>query len=181
MKILFFAGSTRSGSLNKQYVALAHKILSRNNDLECELLQLNDYALPVYDGDIEKNSFPPAAKALAEKIQACSAMVISSPENNGSIAAVLKNTIDWVSRLPNTPWKGKHILLMGASPGAFGAVRGLWHTRVPFEALGCYVYPEMSGLPKAHEAFAVEGELKDKASQERLTLLLDAFKNHASD
>ena len=64
---------------------------------------------------------------------------------------------------------------MGASPGALGAVRGLWHSRIPFEVLGCHVYPTMSGLPKADKAFTPEGDLIDESARQRLTELLNAY------
>jgi chromate reductase len=175
MKILCFAGSLRKGSLNKKYVRVAHGILSGALGVEATLIELNDYELPVYNQDIEDREFPQAAKDLAALVKAADALVISSPENNGSISALLKNTVDWVSRPQVNPWKGKHILLMGASPGYFGALRGLWHSRRPFEALFCQVWPEMSPLPRAHEAFDEKGALKDKASHERLAQLLNSY------
>lgn len=174
-KILLFAGSLRSGSLNKRYVKVAEGILRGASDIETEFLDLADFPLPVYNQDIEDREFPEAAIRLAGKVRQAAALVISTPENNGSIAAALKNTIDWLSRPPHNPWPGKWIFLMGASPGALGAVRGLWHSRVPFEALGCMVYPEMSGLPKANEAFDENGDLKDGAARERLAKQLVKF------
>ncbi len=176
MKILCFAGSLRSGSLNKKYVRVAHGLLSSIEGVEAQLIELNDFQMPIYNQDIDDTDFPAAARRLSELVKGCKGIVISTPENNGSIAAVTKNTIDWLSRerAPN-PWPGKHVLLMGASPGALGAVRGLWHSRVPLEALGCHVYPEMSGLPRAHEAFSADGALKEKASLDRLAKLLSAF------
>jgi NAD(P)H-dependent FMN reductase len=176
MKVLFTAGSLRSGSFNKLYVHVAYLLAKKQPGVEATLVNLNEFPLPVYNQDIETSDFPESAKNLAKLIAGSDAMVISSPENNGSIAAVLKNTVDWVSRVPTgSPWTGKHILLLGASPGALGAVRGLWHTRVPFEALGCHVFPEMSGLPKANQAFDEEGNLKDKTSEERLSALVGKF------
>ena len=169
-----FAGSQRTGSLNKKYVRVAHEILKQKG-IEAEYVDLVDFPLPVYNQDIEDKEFPASAKALAEKVKGVQGVIISTPENNGSIAATLKNTVDWLSRPQVNCWPGKHILLLGASPGALGAVRGLWHSRIPFEALGCFVYPEMSGLPRAHEAFDEGGALKDKASHERLAKLLDSF------
>jgi len=179
MKVLFTAGSLRAASFNKLYVRVAHQIAARIPGVEAEVFDLNEYPMPVYDQDLEAKGFPDGVQKLAQRIQQAGALVISSPENNGSIAAMLKNTVDWTSRVPGKCWEGRHILLLGASPGALGAVRGLWHTRVPFEALGCHVFPEMSGLPKAHEAFDGEGQLKDAAAHERLTKLVTRFLEHA--
>lgn len=179
MKYLFFAGSLRKGSLNRKFVQNAYDVLKADKDNECELVHLIDYLLPVYNQDIDDTEFPKAAKELAAKVKWADGIVISTPENNGSIAAVTKNTIDWLSRerAPN-PWPKKNVLLLGASPGGLGAVLGLWHSKQPLEKLGCYVYPEVMGLPKAHEAFNDDGSLKDKASLERLAKLLNAFAEH---
>ena len=67
------------------------------------------------------------------------------------------------------------MLLLGASPGALGAVRGLWHTRVPLEAIGAFVYPEMFGLPRAHQAFDEAGKFADAKNRSRLEELLGSF------
>ncbi|HMN69544.1 MAG TPA: NADPH-dependent FMN reductase [Bdellovibrionales bacterium] len=179
MKVLCFAGSLRAGSYNKKYVRNAFEIVQSIDGLEAEFLDLLDYPMPVYNQDIEAKGFPEEVTRLASKLKTFDAYVISSPENNGSIAALLKNTVDWVSRTPNNPWPGRAVLLLGASTGALGAVRGLWHSRRPFEALGCHVYPEMSGLAKAHEAFDENGKLKDPKATERLAKLVSAFTAHA--
>jgi hypothetical protein len=103
---------------------------------------------------------------------------ISTPEYNGGMPGPFKNALDWVSRLSPMPWPNKKILLLGASPGALGAVRGLWHSHVPLEAIGMFVYPEMFGLSQAHLAFDEAGQLKDAATLERLKKLLLKFRDH---
>src|SRR5258708_3559395 len=127
-KVLLLAGSLREGSLNKKYVKVAAAILKEIGGVDAEYVDLSDYPLPVYNQDIEDKELPRAATELAAKIAGVQALVISTPENNGSIAAVTKNTVDWISRPKvGNPWPGKQVFLMGASPGALGAVRGLWH------------------------------------------------------
>lgn len=179
MKILFFAGSLRKESLNRKYLKVAANILGKVPDVSTEVIDLLDFPLPVYNQDIQDKGFPKEAADFIQKIAEADAVVISTPEYNGSISSVLKNWIDWSSRGPTNPWKDKHVFLMGASPGALGAIRGLWHSRNPLQVLGAHVYPEMSGLPKAHEAFEISGELKEKANHERLAKFLTAFAEHA--
>ena len=175
MKILCFAGSLRVNSLNKKYAKVAAKLLEAMPDVEVEYVDLLDYPMPVFNQDIQDKGFPAGVLQLAEKVKAADAVVVSTPEYNGSISSVFKTVIDWLSREPINPWPGKHILLLGASPGAMGAVLGLYHTRQPLQKLGCHVYPEMSGLQRAGDAFDDQGELKDAANQARLTNLVNAF------
>ncbi len=176
-KIVLMAMSCRKDSVNKKLIKNAEILLRAENlAYDIEVLQLNDYTLPMYDGDLEaQEGLPASVQKLSEKISMANAIVFSTPEYNGGIPGNFKNVIDWVSRSNPQPWSGKKILLLGASPGALGAVRGLWHSRVPLEALGAFVYPEMLGLPQAAVAFDPEGQLKDAATAERLKKILTKF------
>jgi chromate reductase len=180
MKILIFAGSLRRDSMNKKFAREAQRLLSARPGVATEFVDLQPLGIPVYDGDIEEASgVPVGVQGLAGLILAADALVISTPEYNGSIPGILKNTIDWLSRLKPVSLTGKPILLLAASPGALGGVRSLWHTRQPFEVLGAHVFPEMMGLPLAHAAFDEKGGLKDAKVVERLSGLLDRFLAHA--
>ena len=96
--ILAFAGSTRADSFNKKMVRIAADG-ARNAGAEVTLVDLRDYAMPVYDGDLEAAEGPPAAaQAFKKLMSAHDGFLIAAPEYNSSISAVLKNTIDWVSR-----------------------------------------------------------------------------------
>ena len=130
----------------------------------------------MYDGDIESTSgMPSGAAQLANEIASSNAIIVSSPEYNGSISGVMKNNLDWISRVKPSPIAGKPVLILSASPGAMGGIRGLWHTRVPFEVLGSHVYPEMFGLGKANQAFDSEGNLTEQANNEKLSALLQKY------
>jgi chromate reductase len=179
MKYLLFSGSLRTESLNKKLVAVADKIISGNKSNEISVADIRSLSIPVYDGDIETAGIPDGVRKLGSLIQAANAIVISSPEYNSSVAGPLKNMIDWVSRLKPMPFTAKPVLLLGASPGAFGAVRALGVTRAPLEALGSYVYPQTFALPKAHEAFTAEGALVDSGVQKRLEEILAKFAAYA--
>jgi chromate reductase len=174
MSVLCFAGSLRRESLNKKNVRIAHEIIGAAG-VASELVDLADYPMPVFDQDIQEKGFPDSVVRLGERVKGAAALVVSCPEYNGSISSPLKNTVDWLSRLPGDIFSGKKVLLIGASPGILGANVGLWHSRRPFEKLKCFVFPEMLGLPKAHEAFDERGAFKDKASHERLAKLVSGF------
>lgn len=178
MKLLIFAGSLRADSCNKKFAREAVR-LAQGAGVEAEFLDLKDYPMPVYDGDIEAaTGVPETTKALGKKIASADGIVISTPEYNGSIPGILKNVVDWLSRDKPVSLEGKHLLLLAASPGALGGVRSLWHSRQPFDVLGVHVFPGMMGLPDAYNAFDAEGKLKDEKTTQRVKKLLEQFIAH---
>jgi chromate reductase len=182
-KFLMMGMSLRKDSFNKKLAENAHRILTKGNSAhQFELLRFNDFAMPVYDGDIEtETGIPEGVKKFGEKITAADALILSTPEYNGGIPGAFKNAIDWVSRISPMPWPGKKLLLLGASPGALGAIRSLAHSRVPLESIGVFVYPEMFGLSQAHKAFDAQGKLVDASTEERLSKLLLKFRDHVGN
>jgi len=179
MKILLLAGSLRVDSLNKKLIRVAKLITENQNNVESTLVDLKDLHLPIYDGDIEAKGIPEGVQKLSQLVGEADAIIISSPEYNASISSTLKNTIDWISRTKPMPLSKKQILLLGASPGELGAMRGLIHTKPSFETLGNYVYPSVYALPKADKAFDEEGKLVDPARHERLQKLVNEFIGYA--
>jgi chromate reductase len=180
MKLVVFGGSLRTDSCNKKYAREALR-LAQGVGAEGEFIDLKNYPVPVYDGDIESASgLPQAATELAQKIAAADALIISTPEYNGTIPGMLKNLVDWLSRVKPMPFSDKHLLLLAASPGALGGIRSLWHSRQAFEVLGVHVYPNMMGLPGAYDAFDADGKLKDEKTQARLKDLINQFVKHVT-
>src|SRR5207249_4293667 len=120
-RVLCFAGSARRASLNKKLAHLAAQA-ARSAGAEVTLIDLGDFTLPVYHGDIEVESGVPApARELAALVRSHAGLLIASPENNTSVSALLKNTLDWISRIKDVPvFSGKVAGLLAASPGAFG-------------------------------------------------------------
>lgn len=178
MRILSFAGALRADSLNKKLAGEALR-LATEVGATGEFIDLKDFPMPLYDGDIEATSgLPAGVKALGAKIAAADGLIIATPEYNGSIPGVLKNVVDWLSRDKPMSLAGKHLLLLAASPGALGGVRGLWHTRVPFEALGMHVFPGMMGLPGAATAFDDNGRLKEEKPLAQLKALVEQYVKH---
>jgi NAD(P)H-dependent FMN reductase len=180
MKLLVFAGSLRADSYNKKFAREAARLIN-NIGANSEFIDLKEYPMPPYDGDIELSSgIPETTIKLCEKIITANALVISTPEYNGGIPGILKNVIDWISRKAPMPLKDKHLLLLSASPGALGGIRSLWHSRQPFEALGVHVFPDMMGLPNAHNAFDAQGHLHDEKTllllQDKITKFIKHLK-----
>lgn len=181
MKILAFAASLRRDSFNRKLIRQAADILKAAPGVEVDLADYRDFEMPIYDCDLETSSgIPAGGKELIRRVQSVDAVVISTPEYNGGMPGTLKNALDWASRSTPIPFEDKPLLLIGASPGGFGAVRGLWHTRVPFEAVGAFVYPEMFGLPKAHQAFDEAGKFVDAKNRERLEGILQSYLKFAA-
>lgn len=169
-QILAFAGSLRKDSFNKKLISIA-AAGATNAGAAVTLIDLRDYPLPIYDGDIETDTGIPAnATQLKKLFIEAGGLLISCPEYNSSMTAVFKNTIDWVSRpVPNeaplAAFTNKIITLMSASPGALGGLRGLVHVRAMFGNLGAIVLPGQVTILKANEAFNEAGQLKDPAKQ----------------
>ena len=169
-RILAFAGSTRRESFNKKLVQFAVKG-AREADDEVTLLDLKDFPLPLFDQDLEvEQGMPDNGTKLKRLFIEHDGLLISSPEYNSSITAVLKNAIDWVSRpAPDEPplvaFRGKVATLMSASPGALGGLRGLVHVRSILGNIGVIVLPDQVAVPKAHEAFLPDGSLNDAKRQ----------------
>jgi len=170
-RILAFAGSARRDSLNKK-LARAAAQFAREAGAEATFVDLDDYPIPLYHGDLEAASgMPENALRLRELFLANDGLLVASPENNSSLSALLKNTIDWLSRDLGdgkgersglAPWRGKVAGLMAASPGAFGGVRALPHLRQVLSTLGVTVLGSQVAVPKADGAFAADGSIADE-------------------
>jgi NAD(P)H-dependent FMN reductase len=169
-RILAFAGSTRRQSFNKKLVAIAAQG-AREAGTEVTLIDLKDFPLPLFDQDLEaEQGMPENGKKLKKLFIDHDGLLIASPEHNSSCPAVLKNAIDWVSRpAPGEPSlvaiRGKVAILMSASPGALGGLRGLVHVRSILGNIGVIVLPDQIAVAQAHEAFNPDGTLKDPKRQ----------------
>jgi chromate reductase len=170
-KILAFAGSTRTESFNKKLIKIA-AAGARNAGAEVTLLDLRDFALPLYDGDLEeRDGLPENAKKLKQLFLAHDGLLLSCPEYNSGITGVLKNTIDWVSRSESDDetdlacYVGKVAALMSASPGFLGGLRGLVQVRSILGNIKVLVLPDQVAVSRAYEAFNPDGSLKDAKKQ----------------
>ena len=181
-KILCFAGSNRSGGFNKSLAGAMAKQLSL---LDCEvtLISLQDYPLPLFDQDEEaEKGVPENAVKLAKLLASHDGVFIASPEYNSSITPLLKNTLDWISRVPNSdphPFKGPVYAIGGASPGGLGGIRGLAHLRQILVTLGALVLPQQVSVSSAHSAFDEVGDLSDSRAASFLGNVAESLLSHS--
>ena len=179
VKILVIAGSIRAGSFNARLAAAATKELALM-DAEVTRISLADYPMPIYDGDLEtKSGQPDNALKLKRHFMAHQGIFIVSPEYNASITPLLKNTLDWVSRVRDDGsaglevYKSRLFALGAASPGGTGGMRGLVAVRNVLEmGLGALVLPDQVLVPRAMNAFDDHGHLVDKEAQERFKTVI---------
>ena len=159
-KILVLPGSTRAGSHNVKLAALAAKELALI-DIDVTRISLADYPLPLYEGDLEANAGAPAnALKLKQMIMAHHGVFIASPEYSASVTPLLKNAIDWVSRVRErgdptyAAFKGRVFAIASASTEPNGGLPGLMALRQILE-VGCsaLVIPEQVAVARADQAF----------------------------
>ena len=187
-KVLVFAGSIRSGSHNARLAALATKELMLAG-AEVTRISLVDYPLPLYDGDLEAKSGPPDnAVKLKRLMSAHRGVFIASPEYNASVTPLLKNTVDWISRVrergeqPLAAYHNRVFALGGASDGAYGAMRSLLALRQVLE-LGCgaLVIPDQIAVARASDAFDEMDNLKDERAASLLKRVVQRLTDMARE
>jgi NAD(P)H-dependent FMN reductase len=176
-RVLAFAGSARAGSFNKKLITAASQ-MAREAGAQVTQIDLADFPLPIYHGDLEASEgLPPNGRKLKDIFLGHDALMIASPEYNSGYSALLKNTIDWVSRpVKGEPslacFIGKTALLLSASPGALGGLRGLVQVRSVLSNINVLVLPEQLGIARAETAFAADGSLVDAAHRDRLKAIV---------
>ncbi|MCC6487124.1 MAG: NAD(P)H-dependent oxidoreductase [Candidatus Hydrogenedentes bacterium] len=169
-RILAFAGSLRAESYNKKLIRIAASGAEAAG-ARVTLIDLSEYRLPIFDEDLEKaDGMPVNGRKLKDLMLAHEGLLLACPEYNSSITAVLKNTIDWTSRAQNGEpalacYKGKTAVIMSASPGALGGLRGLVAVRSILGNIQVTVLPNQIAIAKANEAFGPDGNLLDEAKQ----------------
>lgn len=172
-KVLAFGASSSRKSINKQ---LASYVSQQIDGIEVELLDLNDFEMPIYSIDKEQETgIPDLAKNFKGLINNCDGIIISFAEHNGAYSAAYKNIYDWISRIEKDVWKGKPMLLMGTSPGGRGAQGVLDLAYNAYSRSNEKVAGKFS-LPSFHQNFSQEKGLTNPELKKELEELLDRFK-----
>lgn len=174
-RILAFAGSSRTGSWNRQVLEVA-AAGAREAGAQVTVVNLGDYPMPIYNADWHlEHGVPPAMLELRALMMGSNGLLIASPEYNASITPLLKNTIDWLSQdvggeSGDAPFRGKVGGLMGASNGAFGTIRSLPHVSHILANLGVLMLPIVA-VPGVAKTFDATGAMTDARVKTRLTNL----------
>nr|VVV05486.1 2-hydroxy-1,4-benzoquinone reductase [Aliivibrio wodanis] len=173
MKILALAASSSSTSINKQLATYAASLVP-NSDID--VLDLNDFEMPIFSEDKEKElGQPEPAKRFFQKIGEADAIVISYAEHNGSYAAAFKNVFDWTSRIDMKVYQGKPVIMLATSPGPGGAATVL------AAAIGSapYFAADVKGslsIPSFYDNFDMEkGELRNEELVQQLKTAMSAL------
>jgi chromate reductase, NAD(P)H dehydrogenase (quinone) len=172
-RIVAFAGSLRRGSYNRALIRAARELAP--NTLNVEPIEIG--GIPLYNADIEAKGDPASVAAFKAALAEADGILIATPEYNDGIPGVLVNAIDWGSRLPGrSPFIGKPVAIMGASPSQVGTARAQLHLRQILGHVQARVLPPPELLvTRAHERFDAELRLKDESTRKVLGDLLVRF------
>ena len=180
-RVLAFAGSNRGRSVNRQLAqAVTRELMAMG--LDAQFADLRNFPMPLYDGDEEQDArMPEGVSSFQRLVDSQDALVIASPEYNGSFSALIKNTLDWISRPidsgpPLAVFTGKKAAVLSASTGRGGGQRGLKHLRELLEMIGVDVIATELSVSRAQEAFDEDGQLIREADQAALRQLAEALR-----
>lgn len=176
MKVIAFGASSSRKSINKQFAAHAASLVSQQVAAEIEVLDLNDYELPLFSQDKEEElGQPEAAKRFFNKLGKSDAIIISFAEHNGSYTAAYKNLFDWASRINQKVFQEKPMLLLSTSPGPGGAGTVLAAATGSAPYFAGQVKASLS-VPSFYDNFDIENNrLKNEEFQQQLTAAIDAL------
>jgi chromate reductase, NAD(P)H dehydrogenase (quinone) len=178
LKILVIPGSLRTGSLNAKLAAVAAHQLAQAG-AEVTRLSLADFPLPIYDGDLQaKSGVPKNAVNLKRMMAAHHGVVVVTPEYNSSVPALVKNTIDWITRVQDLHevrgqvFRERPFAIAAASESRLGGTRALAALRLILSACQATVIPSQLALPFASDAYDDRDRLKHTADAEALKTLV---------
>ena len=184
-KLLFLAGSARKDSINKKLAQTAADMAEKAG-ADVTFIDLKDYPLPLYDGDLEDtDGMPENAQKLKALFVESDGFFIASPEYNSGITPLLKNLIDWMSRphteneAPLIAYKGKVAALGAATPGGLGGIRALPNLRFILCNIGVHVIPDQIAVSNGFKAFDENGALSDERQAGFLQNTIETFVNTA--
>jgi len=178
LQFVTLLGSLRKASFNAM-VARALPALAPDGVTITALGSAGDF--PLYNADVQAEGFPAPVLAMADAIAKADGVIIVTPEYNYSVPGVLKNTLDWLSRLPQQPFAGKPVVIQSGSPGVIGGARAQYHLRQILVFLDAVVMnkPEVMVGQIATKVDAATGQLTDQGTRDFISAQLQAFAGFA--
>jgi chromate reductase len=176
LKVLGITGSLRAGSVNRKLVLEAARLFGDAAFTE------GDIRFPLYDGDAEaEEGVPPVVQKLADQIAEADAVIMATPEYNQALSGVLKNALDWVSRVKGSPWKDKPVALLSATAGRAGGARANYSLRLCMAPFRPRIVPGPEVLiAGAMKEFGEDGQLTSHVYLKTLQELMDQLRADAS-
>jgi chromate reductase len=172
LRALAVCGSIRKDSHNLKLLNIA-KLIAEESGVMAITADLKALNLPPYNFDVEASGFPDNVIELSNMVKAADIFLIACPEYNYSVTGVLKNAIDWVSRIRPNPFSGKVAAIFGASTGIMGTARAQHHLRQILTTINVLVLPQPQvHVALAESAFESDGALKNKTAENQLKELL---------
>lgn len=162
MIIAGISGSLRAQSMHRGILRAVNKSLVEKN-IEFTAIEIKDF--PLYDQDVNAQGIPAVVQKAHEQLAAADAIVLASPEYNYSVSGVLKNAIDWFSRIEGQAFNGKAVAIMGASPSGIGTARSQYHLRQILVFMNAFIVnkPEVM-IANAFDKFDGDGNLTDEST-----------------
>jgi chromate reductase, NAD(P)H dehydrogenase (quinone) len=173
LNVLVICGSLRKGSYN----AMVANTLPELAPAGMKITRSPTLVMPLYNADVQAEGFPAPATALADAVRAADGVIFVTPEYNYSIPGLLKNAIDWVSRMQNQPFAGKPVAIQSATQGPLGGPRMQYHLRQCLIFLDAFTFgrPEIFIGMAQNKVDAEKGVLKDEPTRAIVKQQLEGF------
>ena len=176
LKVLGISGSLRKHSFNTAALHTAAELAATKADIRAEFSFADLARIPLYDQDLRDKQVPDAVTTLSQQIREADAILFSTPEYNYSVSGVLKNAIDWLSRLDPQPFADKPVAVMSASMSMFGGARAQYDLRrILIYLNGHFVNKPEVMIAQAHTKFDDAGKLTDDDTREHIGKLVSAL------
>jgi chromate reductase len=172
-KVIGICGSLRAESWN---LKLLRNFLRELGETGFETQLFPSLEMPLVNEDLEKQPLDARILAFRDAIKEADIVAIASPEYNGSFSPALKNAVDWATRPPGNLWAGKTVVLLGATEGGFGTIRGSIMLRTLLGNIKAWVLPDLVLVPHCDKAFDNEGKLIAEPAKKQIRGTIEALK-----
>jgi chromate reductase, NAD(P)H dehydrogenase (quinone) len=177
LKVVGICGSLRVDSWN---LKLLRNFLGELDNSGFETKLFPSLEMPLMNEDLEKKPLDSRILAFRDAVKEADIVAIASPEYNGSFTPALKNAVDWATRPPGNLWAGKTVVLLGATEGGFGTIRGSIMLRTLLGNIKAWVLPDLVLVPQCSKSFDSDGKINNEATKKQIHGAIEALKAFAA-